>query len=87
MSPRFDELPGDGRKLCDALLVVDKAIGSKDAAVAVISVGTEANVASNEEVRKVARYSADRHRRRICVAAKVHLRSPLHSRLHINYCT
>ena len=52
--PRFDELPGYGRELRDALLVVDEAVGSKDAAMAVIGVRTEANVAGDEEVRKVA---------------------------------
>ena len=54
MCPRLDEFPGDCRELRDAPLVVDEAVGSKDAAMAVIGVRTEANVAGDEEVRKVA---------------------------------
>ena len=69
MGPRFDELPGDSGELRDALLVVDEAVGPKDAAVAVIGVGTEANVAGDEEARKVVRYRFDRHRRWIQVTA------------------
>ena len=52
VGPCFDKLFGDGSELRDALCVVDEAVGIKDAAVAVVGVRAQADVAGDEEVRK-----------------------------------
>ena len=65
MGSRFDKLFGDGCELRDALFVVDEAVGFKDAAVAVVGVRAQADVAGDQEVRKAGRHGTDRNRRRI----------------------